>query len=66
MGCISWRSVRMKRIIGGLVLEPMASTPLSHRKIVLLTDPILLTDAVLLTERSRRQQGMMALKEMLG
>jgi len=56
----------MKRIIGGLVLEPMASTPLSHRKIVLLTDPILLTDAVLLTERSRRQQGMMALKEMLG
>jgi len=56
----------MKRIIGGLVLEPMAERSRSHRKIVLLTDPILLTDAVLLTERSRRQQGMTALEEMLG
>jgi len=51
----------MKRIIGRLVSVPMASTPLNHRERV-----ILLTDVVLLTERSRRQQGMKELREILG
>jgi len=47
----------MKRIIEGLVSGRLVSTSLNQ--------PIHLTVQMPLTERSRRQQGMMALKEML-
>jgi hypothetical protein len=57
----------MRRIIGGWA---MASASLSHRKALshrkVLSYRKALSQLTLLTERSRRQKGMLELKEMLG